>query len=237
MQFVRLGFSCNNACAFCAQGNLRSTEPPTSDAEIRSRLAAASGEIVAFVGGEPTLYDALFDWIRAAKATGARSVLVQTNGRRLAYASYAKALAEAGTDLLDISLHGSSAAMHDYHTSVPGSFEQTLTGMLRARDAGMNIGVSIVITRSNFRHLVEMTRLVHSRGATAVHFTLAAPHGKASSARSRIIPPAELVQPHLLAALRLARTLGLETLAHKHASSKAVRERFAGLGEITPPAT
>lgn len=237
MQLVRLGFSCNNACAFCAQGNLRSTEPSTSDDEIRSRLASASGRVVAFVGGEPTLYDSLLDWIREAKTAGARSVLVQTNGRRLAYSSYATALAEAGTDGVDVSLHGSSAAMHEYHTSVPGSFAQTLAGMMRAREAGMNVGASIVVTRSNFRHLTDFVRLAHSRGATAVHFALTAPHGKASSARARLVPPAELVQPHLLSALRLASTLGLETVAHRYASSNTARERFAGLGEIAPPAT
>lgn len=232
MQLVRLGYSCNNACAFCAQGNLRSTEPPTSDDEIRSRLASISGQVVAFVGGEPTLYDWLFDWVREAKRAGARSVLVQTNGRRLAYSSYATALAEAGTDALDVSLHGSSAAMHEYHTSVPGSFAQTLMGMAHAREAGIRVGATVVITRSNFRHLADITRVAHSRGATAIHFTLVAPHGKASLAPMRLVPPAELVRPHLLGALRLARSLGVETLAHRHASSEAVRERFAGLGDV-----
>lgn len=232
MQLVRLGYSCNNACAFCAQGNLRSTEPPTSDDEIRSRLTSVSDQVVAFVGGEPTLYDSLFDWIREAKRAGARSVLVQTNGRRLAYATYATALAEAGTDAVDVSLHGSSAAMHEYHTAVPGSFAQTLTGMAHAREAGIRVGATVVITRSNFRHLTDITRVAHSRGATAIHFTLVAPYGRANLARMRLVPPTDLVRPHLLGALRLARSLGMETLAHRQASSEAVRERFAGLGDV-----
>ena len=237
MQLVRLGFSCNNACAFCAQGNLRSTEPPTTEEEVRRLLSSVSGQVVAFVGGEPTLYDGLLDWIREAKRAGARSVLVQTNGRRLAYTRYAAALAEAGTNALDISLHGSSPAMHEYHTAVPGSFAQTLTGIAHAREAGMAVGVSVVVTRSNFRHLTDIVRVAHARGATAVHFAMVAPFGRASEAQTRLVPPAELVRPYLLSALRWARSLGMETLAHHHASSESVRDRFAGLGDVAPPAT
>lgn len=237
MQLVRLGYSCNNACAFCAQGNLRSTEPPTSEEEVRKRLSAVSGEVVAFVGGEPTLYEGLLDWVREAKRAGARSVLVQTNGRRLAYMRYAAALKEAGADALDVSLHGSSAAMHEYHTAVPGSFAQTVTGIAHAREAGMDVGVSVVITRSNFRHLTDIVRVAHARGATAVHFTMVAPHGRAGAAQMRLVSPAELVRPYLLSALGWARSLGMQTLAHRHASSDSVRERFAGLGDVAPPTT
>lgn len=237
MRLVRLGYSCNNACVFCAQGNLRVSKPASSDVAIRAELAQASGEIVAFVGGEPTLHEALLDWAQAAKEAGARAVLVQTNGRRLAYSSYATALAEAGIDALDISLQGSNAAMHDYHTSVPGSFSQTLTGIANAQKLRLPVGVTTVVTRSNFRHLPEIVRTAHSRGANAIHFSLVAPIGRAEKARDRLRPPLPLVQPHLISALSLARSLGLETLAHPHASSEKVRDRFAGLGFSRMPTT
>lgn len=230
LRLVRLGYACNNACLFCAQGDLRAREPTFDDGAIRAQLARAFGHVVAFVGGEPTLHETLFDWIREAKAEGARSVLVQTNGRRLAYASYARALAEAGVDALDVSLHGSTSAMHDYHTSVPGSFSHTLTGLAQAKKAGLLVGATTVVTRSNFRHLSEIVRAAHAQGASAIHFSIAAPEGRALSERHRVLPPLELVHPHLRSALALARSLGLETLAHRHASSESVRDRFAGLG-------
>lgn len=230
MRLVRLGYACNNACLFCAQGDLRARQPSFDDEAIRAQLARLAGHVVAFVGGEPTLHETLFDWIREAKAEGARSVLVQTNGRRLAYASYAKALAEAGVDALDVSLHGSTSAMHDYHTSVAGSFSHTLTGLAQAKRAGLAVGVTTVVTRSNFRHLADIVRTAHARGASAIHFSIAAPEGRALIERHRILPPLELVQPHLLSALSLARSLGLGTLAHRHASSEAMRDRFAGVG-------
>lgn len=186
------------------------------------------------MGGEPTLSDALPTWVEAAKAAGASSVLVQTNGRRLVYFSYAKALADAGVDFLDLSLHGSGAAMHDYHTSVAGSFAQTLKGIANAQRANMSVGITTVITRSNFRHLADIVRLSHAEGADANHFIMAAREGRARTNAARMLAPPELVQPYLVAALSLARTLGLEVLAHRYASSESVRARFAGLGDVAP---
>lgn len=231
MRLIRLGYSCNNACLFCAQGNLRATAPSSNDREVRAALAGADGEIVAFVGGEPTLFDSLIPGVRWAREAGARSVLVQTNGRRLAYRRYALTLADAGVDALDISLHGPNAVVHDYHTAVAGSFSQTLTGMAHARDAGIAVGTTTVITRSNFRHLSEIVRIAHAQGVRAVHFTYAAPEGRALLYRDRLIPERELATPHLLAALSLARRLGLGFLAERFQSSPKVRERFAGLGD------
>src|SRR5262245_8508013 len=142
MRLVAFGYRCNNACIFCAQGALRDGEvAPVEAAAVERTLASlGDGESVAFVGGEPTLDDRLLPWVAAAVRRGASLIIVQTNGRRLAYPAYARALAEAasvepprGALRLDVSLHGSTEAMHDYHTQVSGSFRQTLTGITNAR--------------------------------------------------------------------------------------------------------
>ena len=119
MRVVALGFACNNACIFCAQGDLRSRGAEIDEAPIAAELASIQpGEIVAFVGGEPTLAARLPDWIEEASRRGAARVVVQTNGRRLAYRAYARELASVGKSgahsggptcvALDVSLHGSS---------------------------------------------------------------------------------------------------------------------------------
>src|SRR4051794_18617310 len=107
MQVVALSFSCNNACVFCAQGELRASSTPASDAAIEAELEQAGpSEAVAFVGGEPTLSERLPEWIRLADARGAPRIVLQTNGRRLAYAAYVSALRSASQRLsLEIALH------------------------------------------------------------------------------------------------------------------------------------
>jgi MoaA/NifB/PqqE/SkfB family radical SAM enzyme len=74
MRLVALGFSCNNACVFCAQGELRASEPDESVASAGGAVSGAErvdnvirsiepGEVVAFVGGEPTIHERLPGWI------------------------------------------------------------------------------------------------------------------------------------------------------------------------------
>lgn len=236
MEAVRLGFRCNNACAFCAQGRLRTGDSPADADAVRARIvdACAAGDELAFVGGEPTLDDALPDWVRAARAAGARWILVQTNGRRLAYASWARELASAGVDALEVSLQGSTAPMHDWHTGVDGSFVQTVRGIGHARAAGIAVAVSTVITRSNFRHLAEIARVAHARGADAIRFASIVPAGRARDAAAGLVPAPDLVRPHLAAAVRVARALGVTPSAPGVAVPPALERRFAGLGEVEP---
>jgi MoaA/NifB/PqqE/SkfB family radical SAM enzyme len=239
MRRIGLGFACNNACIFCAQGDLRAGGEELEEGRVEALIEAVEpGEVVAFVGGEPTIHERLPAWIEAAGARGARRVLVQTNARRLAYAAYARALKGASKSLaLEVSLHGSTEPMHDYHTSAPGSFKQTLLGLKNARSIGLETAITAVVTRSNFRHLAEIVAVAHSAGARAVRFAVAEPFGRAGRDKDRVIPAWELVKPHLVHAAGEARRLGLGVAVGDRASSPDVLDRFAGIGEVEEVST
>ncbi len=207
---VHTGFACNNRCIFCAQGDLRRVREPVSDAAVTRALSRASAERVAFIGGEPTLRDELPAWIRAARRAGARQVVVQTNARRLAYRAYAASLARAGVTALDVSLQGPRAEVHDHHTRVEGSFQQTVAGLSMARAARIPLGVNAVITRSSFRNLTQLVRRVAGLGATRLRLAPARALGEAARLLPRVVPRLSLVRPHLLAAAREAASLGLD---------------------------
>lgn len=236
MRLVALSFACNNACVFCAQGKLREAGPAI-DAEAAVRSAAASlqpGETVALGGGEPTLDERLPSFVRALDAAGAGKILVQTNGRRLAYRSYAAHLREASPRLaLEVSLAGSTEPMHDYHTGTPGSFKQTVLGLRNARAERVPAVVSVVITRSNFRHLAEVVRLCHAVGAAGVRFVPAQPLGAARGARDRVVPAPEMVGPYLAIAMSEASKLGLPARVDAAgAPEEGAAGAFAGLGPV-----
>lgn len=206
MRIVRLGQRCNNACVFCAAASERNDADSQSGAVLDFD---PTGETVALVGGEPTIYSELVDIARRLKSRGADRIVVQTNARRLAYGAYASSMADAGVDALDVSLHGSTVAMHDYHTGVEGSYVQTLRGAANAVSRGISVVVSTVVTRSNFRHLPELVQVARAAGASAIRFN--APHlsGRASKARDRVVAHPELVVPHLRRAVLTGRKLGL----------------------------
>ncbi len=235
MRLIELGFECNNACTFCAQGKLRTSSRRAPIAEILAAIAAVpAGEPIALQGGEPTLRDDLCEIIRAARERSP-SVLLQTNARRLGGSEYAQKLAEAGLSALDVSLHGCSEAMHDYHTGVAGSFRQSVLGLGRARAAQLPFGITTVVTRSNFRHLAEITHVAHALGARAVHFAALRPFGSALANAPRLGAPPALVAPHAQRAFEMASRLGLQWLAGARASNAAVRDWFAGLGTAEQP--
>ena len=228
MRSVFLGFACNNHCVFCSQGELGAASP---DSGREWDGAFPPVKELAFVGGEPTLSDRLLGAVAGARKAGAEWILVQTNARRLCYPDYARALRSSGVDALDVSLQGSSPAMHDYHTGVPGSMAQTVAGLRRAKELGFRFGVSTVVTRSNFRHLNEIALLARRLGAEALQVAAAAPYGRAARSRDRVIPAPELVAETIPALSREAARLGLGLCLFGKAPTAAAARFFAGLGE------
>lgn len=240
MRVAALSFACNNACVFCAQGKLREKAASSSaDAAVKQVIESlVVGETVALVGGEPTLLDELPSLVRALDGAGAGRILVQTNGRRLAYRSYARGLREASARLtLEVSIAGSTEAMHDYHTGAEGSFKQTVVGLRNARAERIGVSVSCVVTRSNFRHLTEIVRLCHAVGAKAVRFVPAQPVGTALALRGRVVPAPEMVAPYLALALNEANKLGMVARAAATGDpDEGETFAFAGLGPVESPA-
>ncbi len=200
---------------------MRLEAQPSSDEPVE-------GERVVFQGGEPLLDLRLEDRVRDVRSRGALDVVLQTNARTLTHAR-AVALRAAGVGALDVSLHGVTAAMHDFHTQAPGSFEETLAGMRAAREAGLVFGVSVVVTRSNFRHLAEIVALVAELGATAVHFVAVAPHGRALTHAAMLVPPPALVADPLAHAVAIASKRALRVVLADRPDPL-----FAGLGATAP---
>jgi len=236
MRILTLSFACNNACIFCAQGKLREASE-SIDAESAVREVARTliaGETIALAGGEPTLHERLPDWIQALDAAGAGRIVVQSNGRRLAYRAYASRLREASRRLaLDVSLAGSTEPMHDYHTTTPGSFKQTVVGLRNAHAEGIPASVSCVVTRSNFRHLTEIVRLCRALDATGVRFVPAHALGAARELRDRVVPALELLAPYLAQAQAEAKKLGLALRVDVNgAPEEGAAGAFAGLGAV-----
>jgi hypothetical protein len=202
---LRLTHACNNRCLFCAQSGL----PDRESLPLADELAAlrATGDELSFVGGEPGLADELTAAVASARAAGFRAIGLQTNGTRLA--ERAAALASAGLTDVHVSLHGASAAEHDYHTGVPGSFARLTDGVAAARAAGLRVVATTVVTRSNFRTLSALPPFLFQRGVSAWSVSLPRVAGAAAAAFDRVVPRLALALPFTLHAIEAARTLGL----------------------------
>jgi len=90
---LKIGFRCNNMCAFCVQGDKRDRFGPKGIEEIETALKegrSRGAKGVVLTGGEPTIHETFLDTLRIAKRLGYATVQVQTNGRRFCYPDSAR---------------------------------------------------------------------------------------------------------------------------------------------------
>lgn len=197
---VSLASACTNACVFCAH-----VDEPSLDLE---RWYASGARAVTFTGGEPTLVpEVLLEAVSQARALGFSSIGVQTNGH--AFAALAAPLAARGLSDVHLSVHGPSAAAHDYHTGREGSFETLWLAAGAARRAGLTVIATTVLTRSNYRVLSEMATLLRARDVAAWQLSVPHARGRAQRDFDRVYPRLGMAIPFALHALEHARRVQL----------------------------
>lgn len=158
-----------------------------------------------FTGGEPTIMPALPALIQYARKTcGYRSVIIQTNGRRLAYKAYLEELIQAGASHFSISVHGHIPPLHDYLTRVEGSFLETLAGIRNALNHNVVLATNTVITKSNSINLADIAKLLGAMGVRQMQFAYPHLEGKALVNIENIAPPISLAAFHVKRALEAA---------------------------------
>ncbi len=165
------------------------------------RAARELGDEVTFVGGEPTQHPELPTFIGEARRLGFARIGLQTNARR---AQALPVLAAAGLTDVHLSIHGDTAAAHEYHTGVEGSFSRSFAAVAVARAASLQVVVTTVLTRSNARNLAGLAQLLASRGVTAWSVSVPRARGRAALLFDRVVPRLGVTIPFVLHALQVA---------------------------------
>lgn len=192
---VRASDRCNNRCLFCADRGPhgRTPLPPDARTQFDALLRGhAGGPAVLFTTGEPTLNPDLEAHIRLARSLGYRRIGITTNGRRLAYESYARRLLVAGLNRVVLSVHGPDALLHDGLTRAPGSFAQGLMGLrnlagLRA-EFPLSIHSSTVATTRNLDRLGDVVDLLAPLRLDCILINAIQPLGGAALEGATLVP-------------------------------------------------
>jgi radical SAM protein with 4Fe4S-binding SPASM domain len=185
---VAVTYRCNAACTFCYAGcnctvnPVGSSDEMTLD-EIRRVLGKIVGEAkvpsVSFTGGEATLRPDLPDMIRHARGLGMRVNLI-TNGIRASSAAYVRTLAEAGLHSAQVSVEGTTAAVHEAITRIRGSFAKATQAVRNFRDAGLTVHTNTTLTRANLEDAADVPAFVRRcLGLKAFSMNLVIPTGSA----------------------------------------------------------
>ena len=218
------GFECNNACRFCEQGAMKDSKSQIpSPSEVLGRI---SGDLslVQFTGGESTLdADRLLEAVEKALEKKVNEIRLQTNGRMLAYGNLIERLLNAGLTGVDVSLQGAKSLSHDWITQAPGSFKQSVAGIRKAVQAGLDVSVTMVIIKSNFREAPNVAKLCAKLGVSSLHFRMVESEGWAAeeAAFPALTPKYSLVLPYLTRAAMRAEKAGLEVHLHNFPNCQA----------------
>jgi len=206
---LKTGFICNNNCRFCVQAHKKRFGNKTTQ-ELKKYLkdSAKMYHCVVFTGGEATIREDIFELVSFAKKLGYTLIQIQTNGRRFAYKEFCIKIIEAGANEFAVAIHGHKPELHDYLTASEGSFEQTLQGIKNLIALRQKVLTNTVITKSNFRHLPEISRLLVRIGVPCVQFAFVHILGNAFQYRHSIVPRKSLIAPYVKKAIDIGSSAG-----------------------------
>ncbi len=242
---LKLGYSCNNSCLFCAVGEKRKLLPDKSEKELRRDLEAGrknKADEVVFTGGEPTLRKELVGLVKHAKDLGYKAILVQSNGRRFSDKGVCKRLVKAGVTEFCPSLHGPTAGIHDFLTTKQGSFGQTLQGIKNLVLLEQHVVTNSVITKQNFRLLPELTGLLVSLKVNYSQLAFVHPMGNAWKNFEKVVPSYEEAMPFVYKSIEIAKQARLPFMIEAapycvmQGYERFVSETFIPETEIREPA-
>ena len=208
---LKVGWSCNNRCTFCVQGDKRDRfadrDTQTLFAMLEEGRPAATDLVL--TGGEPSIRRDLPAVIARARALGYGRIQLQTNGRMLCNAERLDALIDAGLTEVSPALHGPDPATHDALTRARGSFRQTVRGIRNARARGLPVVLNSVVVQANVGLLPAMARLFVALDVASFQLAFVHALGTAGDDIEAVMPRLSRATAPILRALAIGRAAGV----------------------------
>ena len=165
--------ACNQCCRFCynywrdGSAPIEAPSEATARKTLRKLLSQASVGTISFSGGEPMLLGNIHDLAMYARLRGS-SVNILTNGTLLTPEALVN-FESLGVGAIQIPLLGAESTLHDYLTSLPGSWEKARTALWRAATLMPKVAYAVlVITKLNAPAVAATLKLICDLGVKNV---------------------------------------------------------------------
>jgi len=185
--------ACNAKCFFCLPNSLRKGQDELSKNEVINLIrefARIGVKRIALTGGEPTLRDDLFEFIKVGAKLGIR-MYVETNGD--IGKDYIFRMKESGLSVLNLSLDGSSAEMHDEIRGIAGLFNKNLNAIRYASKTGLDVRVYSTVSMRNIESVIKIPdlflNLKFQRRVRVLTFAPFMPVGRGALYKDLVVPP------------------------------------------------
>ena len=163
---VELTYRCNLDCFFC-YNDVGAAGRAALAATHYFRLFAELRELevlnLTLSGGEPLAHPDFLALGARARELGF-AVRIKSNGHALRGELARRVRDEVDPFLIEVSLHGATAATHDRQTRVAGSFERLLANLAELRALGLRVKLNSTLTAWNEGEIAGMFALADALG-------------------------------------------------------------------------
>jgi len=162
---LELTYACNLDCFYCYNDRAKAGRRLSLAhyERLLEDLARMQTLYLMLTGGEPMVHPDFFAIGRKARELGFVT-RVRTNGHSLNGRMAERVRDEVDPYVVEVSLHGATAEVHDRQTRVPGSFARLLDNLKAAGAAGLRLGVVTTPTAWNEHQIEDMVALCDGLG-------------------------------------------------------------------------
>jgi mycofactocin biosynthetic radical S-adenosylmethionine protein MftC len=167
---LELTYHCNLNCFYCCNDRDKKGTP-LSFSQYRTLLedlATMQTMFLMLTGGEPMIHPHFFEIGRMCRELGF-VVRVRTNGYTLFPWNIQRLIDEVDPYVVEVTLHGATAEVHDRQTRVQGSFERLIQNLRHARSAGLRCRMVTTPTAWN-QHQIEAMIALGDELDAPLHF-------------------------------------------------------------------
>lgn len=162
---IELTYRCNLNCFICYNDSALKGAPLGTEQYFRffDDLRELGTLNLTLSGGEPLAHPDFFTLGRKARDMGFL-VRVKSNGHALHGRLAQRLRDEVDPFMVEVSLHGATAAVHDRQTRVPGSFVKLIANFRGMREAGMRMKLNCPLTVWNEHEIDGMYAIADDFG-------------------------------------------------------------------------
>jgi AdoMet-dependent heme synthase len=184
--------ACQLKCVHCrADAQLTPDPRELTHAEginLIDQIYEMDNPMLVFSGGDCMMREDLFELADYAVKKGMRVSMTPSATPNVTKEKMQRAK-EVGLSRWGLSLDAPTAEIHDKFRGVPGSFDLTIEKIKYLNELGMPLQINTVISRYNYDHLEQMSKLVEELGAVMWYIFLLVPTGRGQM--DACITPAE----------------------------------------------
>ncbi|SFM76465.1 Radical SAM superfamily enzyme, MoaA/NifB/PqqE/SkfB family [Methanolobus profundi] len=180
---------CPNRCLHCALPDTKNKAKldPEAVKSVIDQTQDMGTTLIIFDGGEPLLYDGLEDLISYVDQSKAIPGLF-TSGVGMT-PERAQSLKRAGLSMLSISLDSANEEGHDHMRGRPGVFKEAVNAIKCGLDAGLLVGIYVVLSPRNVDELDDFYELATELGVHELSFYEIVPTGRWQEHEKEVVSP------------------------------------------------